>query len=79
MPAHAHRLASSPSVVVVISILLIGAITGSAVRFGRDVAGAEGRIVNGQPAIDGQFPGRWVYSSMPISPRVDRARSAAAA
>lgn len=56
MPAHAHRLASSPSVVVVISFLLIGAITGSAVRFGRDVAGAEGRIVNGQPAVDGQFP-----------------------
>jgi secreted trypsin-like serine protease len=43
-------------VVVVISILLIGAITGSAVRFGRDVAGADGRIVNGQPAVDGQFP-----------------------
>jgi secreted trypsin-like serine protease len=56
LPAHAHRLTRSPAVVAVISTLLVGAIIGSAVSLGRGVAGAEGRIVNGQPAVDGQLP-----------------------
>ncbi len=56
MPAYARRLTRIPGVITVIIIFVIGAIIGSTASVGRDVAGAEGRIVNGQPAVDGQFP-----------------------